>query len=123
MAKAKAVKSKTKTKATKGDASKPIKRSSSEKPKSYIPKIPLPQITSEEARLVCVEVLRDAYVETVKFFIQERDKNPDDTGKIESLENLVQSFEKIIIWFDKGDEWLRDLHSGELTNHTQKSGE
>lgn len=121
--KTKAVKSKAKTKATKGDASKPIENpassSSSEKP--YALKVPLPKITLQEAQAVAVEMLRDHYVETVKFYMKEQEKGEDgDQKQVKGAEEVLQAMEKVICWYDQSPMWLEDLHAGNLPKQKEK---
>lgn len=109
----------TKTRATKGDSSKPLPSS---KKTSFSPAMreyaELPDITSEEAEAVCIEVLRDVYCETIRYYL-DRKEGKDGVGKStkeeqEQIEGLLKSFEQVIIWFDQTDKWLNDLHSGKL---------
>jgi hypothetical protein len=119
MAKTKAVKSTAKTKATKGDASKPISdvsaSTNSDDAKPYALKVPLPKITLQEAQTVAVEMLRDHYVETVKFYMKESEKGESaDEKQVKGAEEILQAMEKVISWYDQSPMWLEDLHSGQL---------
>jgi len=124
MAKAKAVKSTAKTKATKGDASKPISSDSSansNEAKPYALKVPLPKITLQEAQTVAVEMLRDHYVETVKFYMKEQEKGSDgDEKQLKGAEEVLQAMEKVIAWYDQSPMWLEDLHAGKLPKQKEK---
>lgn len=124
MAKAKAVKSTAKTKATKGDASKPISSDSSvnsNESKPYALKVPLPKITLQEAQTVAVEMLRDHYVETVKFYMKEQEKGEaGDQKQVKGAEEVLQAMEKVIAWYDQSPMWLEDLHAGKLPKQKQK---
>ena len=130
MAKAKAVKSTAKTKATKGDSTKPLKSTAvatetrpveSNERKPYELKVELPKISRLEAEAVAVEMLRDAYVETVKYFMKRRDEEESNPQEIETIEGLLKSFERVITWFDQSPMWLEDLHSGNLPKKNKKS--
>ena len=125
--KTKAVKSKAKTKATKGDASvpiaQPVNNGSSNSDKPYALKVPLPKISPQEAETVAVEMLRDAYVEAVKFYLKEKEKpeGERDDKQVEGSEDILKALEKVIIWFDQSPMWLEDLHAGRLPNQQKKS--
>lgn len=108
-----------KTKATKGDSSIPLPK---EDTPSAVPvdRVPLPDISSEEAESVTVEFLRDTYVDTIRYFLDRKDGKVGDgnmeekSEESESLEKLLGSMEQVLIWFDQGDQWLKDLHDGKL---------
>ncbi len=108
-----------KTKATKGDSSVPLPKedTSSAAP---VNRVPLPDISAEEAETVTVEFLRDTYVDTIRYFLDRKDgkvgegKMEEKSDESESLEKLLGSMEQVLIWFDQGDQWLKDLHDGKL---------
>lgn len=112
---------KTKTRATKGDSTKPLKGQSEEKgfgqPRKFVD---LPEISTDEAEAVCVEMLRDVYVDTIRYYLDRKDgkvgEGTVNKQESESIEGLLKSFEQVIVWFDQSDQWLKDLHSGKLDN-------
>ena len=109
-----------KSRATKGDSSVPLKNAPEPKfggPRKYVE---LPKISNEEAEAVSIEVLRDSYVDTIRYYIDRKEGKVGD-GKaekeeLEQIEGLLKSFEQIIIWFDQSDQWLKDLHEGKFSN-------
>ena len=108
-----------KAKATKGDSSKPLPKEDA--PMSApVNRVALPDISAEEAESVTVEYLRDSYVDTIRYFLDRKegkvgdDKMAEKSEESDSIEKLLTSMEQILIWFDQGDQWLKDLHSGKL---------
>ena len=110
-----------KSRATKGDSSVPLKdeqnKVGSGEARKYVD---LPKISADEAEAVTVEILRDAYVDTIRYYLDRKDGKvgegkPDQT-ELEQIEGLLKSFEQIIIWFDQSDQWLKDLHEGKFSN-------
>lgn len=113
---------KSKTRATKGDSSKPLKVSENSnkgfgEPRKFVD---LPEISADQAEAVTVEMLRDVYVDTIRYYLDRKDEKVGDGApskeESESLEGLLKSFEQVIVWFDQSDKWLKDLHSGKLDN-------
>ncbi len=110
-----------KSRATKGDSSVPLKTdesavSNSPEMRKYAD---LPDIKPDEAEAVAIEVIRDVYVETIRFYLDRKEgktgEGEPSTTELNSIEDLLKSFEKVIIWFDQTDKWLNDLHAGKFS--------
>jgi hypothetical protein len=107
-----------KTKATKGDSSKPLPSSQNQSkqptPRELRKKVELPKLTPDVAEAVASEVVRDMYVESIRYYLDRKEgkvgEGTADEGELKNIEELLNSFEKVIIWFDQDDEWLKELH-------------
>jgi hypothetical protein len=108
----------SKTKATKGDSSKPLPEEPKQpSPRELRKKVELPKLTPEVAEAVASEVVRDMYVESIRYYLDRKEgkvgEGDASVDELRNVEELLNAFEKVIIWFDQDDEWLKELHGNE----------
>lgn len=58
---------------------------------------------------VAKRVLKDTYVSNI-IYVQERIKDGADESEIKNIEELIIANERMIVYFDEGDDWVKDLH-------------
>lgn len=63
----------------------------------------------EERVKVTTEVLKDTYINNI-IYIQERMKNNADEKELKNIEDLIIANERMIVYFDQGDTWVKELH-------------
>ena len=55
------------------------------------------------------KILKDTYVGNI-VYIQERMKEGAEEDELKNIEELIVANERMIVYFDKGDEWVKELH-------------
>lgn len=55
------------------------------------------------------KILKDTYVGNI-VYIQERMKEGAKEDELKNIEELIIANERMIVYFDKGDEWVKELH-------------
>ena len=63
----------------------------------------------EEHVEIARRVLKDTYVSNI-VYVNERVKEGATEDEIKSIEELIIANERMIVYFDKGDDWVRELH-------------
>lgn len=58
---------------------------------------------------VTVDVLKETYVNNI-LFVQERVKDGAKEDELKQIEDLIMANERLIVYFDEGDDWVKDLH-------------
>lgn len=56
------------------------------------------------------KLLKDSYVGVIINY-QEIHKKDPSSGQLKVLEELLKSFERVIVFYDGNDRWLQDLHN------------
>lgn len=75
----------------------------------------------EERLKICLEVLKDTYINNI-VYLQERcsDKdNPPEENEYKQVEELILANEQMIVYFDQGDSWVKELHEEAERNGTK----
>lgn len=72
----------------------------------------------EEHVEITTRVLKDTYVNNI-IYVQERIKDGADETEIKNIEELIIANERMIVYFDQSDEWVKQLHE----EAQRKSGE
>ena len=54
-------------------------------------------------------ILKDTYVNNI-VYVQERIKDGAEETELKNIEELIIANERMIVYFDQGDEWVKDLH-------------
>ena len=71
----------------------------------------------------CKNILKDAYVGNI-VYIQERQKAGAEESELKAIEEIIMAAERLIVYFDQSDEWVKNLHeeaqknSGGIDNGT-----
>lgn len=88
----------------------------------------------EEAIEKTKAVLKDTYVNNI-IYIQERMKDGAEESELKNIEELIIANERMIVYYDEGDQWVKELHedaqakgadngtSGERENSGDDEGE
>ena len=58
---------------------------------------------------VTKRVLKDTYVSNI-IYVQDRIKDGAKEEEIKSIEELIIANERMIVYFDESDEWVKELH-------------
>jgi hypothetical protein len=69
---------------------------------------------------VTKRVLKDTYVNNI-IYVQERIKDGAEESEIKSIEDLIIANERMIVYFDEGDSWVRELHE-EAKRKSEENG-
>ena len=54
-------------------------------------------------------ILKDTYVNNI-VYVQERIKEGAKEEEIKNIEELIIANERMIVYFDEGDDWVKELH-------------
>jgi len=54
-------------------------------------------------------VLKETYVNNI-IYVQERVKDGATEEELKQIEDLIMANERLIVYFDEGDDWVKDLH-------------
>jgi len=54
-------------------------------------------------------VLKDTYVNNI-IYIQERMKDGAEESELKNIEELIIANERMIVYYDEGDQWVKELH-------------
>lgn len=66
-------------------------------------------------------ILKDTYVNNI-VYVQERIRDGAEESEIEQIEELILANERMIIYYDKGDKWVKDLHE-EAQRNSKEGGD
>jgi len=58
---------------------------------------------------VTKRILKDTYVNNI-IYVQERIKDVADESELKNIEDLIIANERLIVYFDEGDDWVKQLH-------------
>jgi hypothetical protein len=58
---------------------------------------------------VTKRILKDTYVNNI-IYVQERIKDGADESELKNIEDLIIANERLIVYFDEGDDWVKQLH-------------
>lgn len=58
---------------------------------------------------VAKRILKDTYINNI-IYVQERIKDGAKEGEITNIEDLIVANERMIVYFDEGDDWVKELH-------------
>ena len=58
---------------------------------------------------VTKRILKDTYVNNI-IYVQQRIKDGAEEDEIKNIEELIIANERMIVYFDEGDDWVRELH-------------
>ena len=58
---------------------------------------------------VTKKILKDTYVSNI-IYVQERVKEKADESELKQIDELILATERLIIYFDESDEWVKKLH-------------
>ena len=58
---------------------------------------------------VTKRILKDTYVNNI-IYVQERINAGADESELKNIEDLIIANERLIVYFDEGDEWVKNLH-------------
>ena len=56
-----------------------------------------------------VEVLKETYINNI-LYVQDRMKENADEDELKKIEDIIICTEKMIIYFEQSDEWVKNLH-------------
>ena len=56
-----------------------------------------------------VEVLKETYINNI-LYVQDRMKDNAEEDELKKIEDIILSTEKLIIYFEQSDEWVKNLH-------------
>jgi hypothetical protein len=68
------------------------------------------------------QILKDTYVSNI-IYIQERMKDGAKEDELKNIEELIIANERMIIYFDQGDEWVKELHEEATKESDNDDGE
>ena len=68
------------------------------------------------------QILKDTYVSNI-LYIQERMKDGAKEDELKNIEELIIANERMIIYFDQGDEWVKELHEEATKESDNDDGE
>jgi hypothetical protein len=57
----------------------------------------------------CKRMLKETYVGNI-IHVQERSNDGADEEEIKQIEDIIIANEKLIVYFDQSDEWVKELH-------------
>lgn len=58
---------------------------------------------------VTKRILKDTYINNI-IYVQERIKDGAEESEIKNIEDLIIANERMIVYFDEGDHWVKELH-------------
>lgn len=70
---------------------------------------------------VTKRVLKDTYVNNI-VYVQERIKDGAEETEIKNIEELIIANERMIVYFDEGDEWVKELHEEAKRKYEETNG-
>ena len=56
-----------------------------------------------------VEVLKETYVNNI-IYVQDRVKEGAEEDELKRIEDIILATERMIIYFEQSDEWVKNLH-------------
>ena len=56
-----------------------------------------------------VEVLKEPYVNNI-IYVQDRVKDGAEEDELKRIEDIILATERMIIYFEQSDEWVKNLH-------------
>lgn len=63
----------------------------------------------EDGVTTAVEVLKETYIGNI-MHVQERVKAKAEEDELKTIEEIILAAERLIIYFEKSDEWVKNLH-------------
>ena len=69
---------------------------------------------------VTKRILKDTYINNI-IYVQERIKEGAEESELKNIEDLIIANERMIVYFDEGDEWVKDLHD-EAKRKSEENG-
>jgi hypothetical protein len=63
----------------------------------------------EEHVEITTRILKDTYVNNI-IYVQERIKDGAEESEIKNIEDLIIANERMIVYFDQNDDWVKQLH-------------
>jgi hypothetical protein len=69
------------------------------------------------------KMLKETYIGNI-VYVQERSKEGADEEELKAIEEIIMATERLIVYFDQSDEWVKNLHeeakrnAGEVINGT-----
>ena len=63
----------------------------------------------EEHVEVTKRILKDTYINNI-VYVQERMRDGAEETELKNIEELIIANERMIVYFDQGDEWVKQLH-------------
>ena len=76
----------------------------------------------EEAVEKTKAVLKETYVNNI-IYIQERMKDNAKEDELKNIEELILANERMIVYFDQGDEWVKKLHEDAQSGANNGTGD
>lgn len=68
------------------------------------------------------QILKDTYVSNI-IYIQERMKDGAKEDELKNIEELIIANERMIVYFDQGDDWVKELHEEATKESDNDDGE
>lgn len=69
-----------------------------------------------------VEVLKETYINNI-LYVQDRMKDNAEEDELKKIEDIIVSTEKMIIYFEQSDEWVKNLHEEARNNSEGEESE
>ena len=69
-----------------------------------------------------VEVLKETYINNI-LYVQDRMKDNAEEDELKKIEDIIVSTEKMIIYFEQSDEWVKNLHEEAKNNSEGEESE
>lgn len=66
-------------------------------------------------------VLKDTYVNNI-IYVQDRIKDGAEESEIKNIEELIIANERMIVYFDEGDDWVKELHAEAKRKYEESNG-
>lgn len=66
-------------------------------------------------------ILKDTYVNNI-IYVQDRIKGGAEESEIKNIEELIIANERMIVYFDEGDDWVKELHA-EAQRKVEENGD
>jgi hypothetical protein len=70
---------------------------------------------------VTKKILKDTYVSNI-IYVQERVKEKADESELKQIDELILATERLIIYFDENDDWVKNLHEEAKNGGTSDGG-
>lgn len=63
----------------------------------------------DQAVETTVEVLKETYINNI-LYVQERVKDNAEEDELKRIEDIILATERMIIYFEQSEEWVKNLH-------------
>lgn len=70
---------------------------------------------------VTKRILKDTYINNI-IYVQDRIKDGAEESEIKNIEDLIIANERMIVYFDEGDDWVKELHE-EAKRKSEENGD